>query len=443
MSVSRQVSIGSTGWMLVMCLAALVACGFPVMVAQAAGVSFVPQTKLRVTVVQWVPVKGEFEQWSALGGDFVVSETGTVVLPVIGAVSLGAMDSTALAGEIAKRLQTQMGLVKRPDTTVEIIDYPPVYVVGAVATPGEYKYRVGMTVLQALALSGGEARSNASDPSKVEIQLVGDAQVFDAQILLSKARIARLQAEMSGENEIRFPKPVAGGLDAAAANEIFGQERIIFSARADELDRQTKSLDELCALLDSEIGSLNEKIKMSDASIKSAETDLSNITVLVEKGIAIASRKSELERVVSSYKADRLDQVTAVMRAQQGRAAATRERNGLRDKLHTETAIELQTEQANLTQLVVKQQVAQQLLVNTLATASRERSNGIDQPLNFTILRKVNGDVNEIPAVDSTPLVPGDVIKAAFPASPVYGTVGAMTLPPASGKTVMTVEAGQ
>ncbi|MBZ9993074.1 polysaccharide biosynthesis/export family protein [Mesorhizobium sp. BH1-1-4] len=442
MSVSRQVSRGATGWMLLMCLAALITCGFPAL-AQAAGANLVPQTKLRVTVVQWVPVKGEFEQWSALGGDFVVSETGTLVLPVIGAVSLGEMDSTALAGEIAKRLQTQMGLVKRPDTTVEIIDYPPVYVVGAVTTPGEYKYRVGMTVLQALALSGGEARSNASDASKLEIQLVGDAQVFDAQILLSKARIARLQAEMSGESEIRFPTPVAGGLDTAAANEIFGQESIIFSARADELDRQTKSLTELCALLDSEIGSLNEKIKMSDASIKSAEIDLANVTMLVEKGIAIASRKSELERVVSSYKADRLDQVTAVMRAQQAKAAATRERNGLRDKFHTETAIELQTEQANLMQLAVKDQVAQQLLVNTLASASKNRSNGTDQPLNFTILRKVNGEVSEIPAVDSTTLVPGDVIKVAFPASPVSETVGAMTLPPASGKTAMTVEAGQ
>ena len=442
MGVSRHVSIGSAGRMLLMCVAAIVASGFSLK-AQAAGANFPPQTRLRLTVVQWMPVKGEFEQWSALGGDFVVSETGTVVLPVIGAVSVGTMDSTALASEIAKRLQAQMGMVKRPDTTVEIIEYPPIYVVGDVTTPGEYKYRPGMTVLQALALGGGELRSNASGPSQLEIQLVGDAQSYDAQILLSKARIARLQAEMTGETEIRFPEPAGGGLDIAAANDIFAQERIIFSARANELDRQSKSLTELCALLNAEIGSFNEKIKTTDATIKSAEIDLANVTMLVEKGIAIASRKSDLERIVSSYRMDRLDQVTAVMRAQQGITAATRELNGLRDKLHTDTAIELQTEQANLTQLVLKQQVAQKRLVDTLATASREGSLGKDQAIKFTILRKVNGEVNEIEAVDSTPLVPGDVVKAAFAANPSSETVSSMAPPPASANTVINGEAVQ
>ncbi len=443
MSIPRHVLIGAARGMLLICLAAIAASGFSPK-AQAAGASFAPQTKIRVTVLQWMPVKGEFEQWSALGGEFVVSETGTVVLPVIGAVPVGTMDGTALANEIAKRLQAQMGMVKRPDTTVEIIEYPPIYVVGDVTTPGEYKYRLGMTVLQALALGGGELRSNAgSGPSQLEIQLVGDAQGYDAQILLSKARIARLQAEMSGETEIRFPEPAGGGLDIAAANDIFAQERIIFSARANELDRQSKSLTELCALLNAEIGSFKEKINATDATIKSAETDLANVTILVEKGIAIASRKSDLERIVSSYRMDRLDQVTAVMRAQQGIAAATRELNGLRDKLHTDTAIELQTEQANLTQLVLKQQVAQKRLVDTLSTASRERSLGKDQAIKFTILRKVNREVNEIAAVDSTALVPGDVVKAAFAAGPSPETVSSMAPPATNAKTVMSDEAGQ
>jgi len=44
----------------------------------------VPNTKLRVSVIQWMPTKGVFEPWSALGGEFMVAEDGQVRLPVVG-----------------------------------------------------------------------------------------------------------------------------------------------------------------------------------------------------------------------------------------------------------------------------------------------------------------------------------------------------------------------
>ena len=73
--------------------------------------------------------------------------------------------------------------------------------VGDVAKPGEYKFREGMTVLQALALSGGELRAS-TEKSREEIELVGELQGVDADIVLSTAKIARLEAEMSGTSEI-------------------------------------------------------------------------------------------------------------------------------------------------------------------------------------------------------------------------------------------------
>ena len=42
------------------------------------------------------------------------------------------------------------------------------------------------------------------------------------------------------------------------------------------------------------------------------------VSALVEKGLAVASRKTDLEHAMAGFRTERLDQVTAVMRARQG-----------------------------------------------------------------------------------------------------------------------------
>src|SRR3954466_6158672 len=81
----------------------------------AGGAAVYPQTKLRVTVVSWMPTKSEYQVWAPLGGDFVVSPDGTLSLPVVGPIKVDTLDSDALAAEIANRLQAKIGLVAKPD----------------------------------------------------------------------------------------------------------------------------------------------------------------------------------------------------------------------------------------------------------------------------------------------------------------------------------------
>jgi protein involved in polysaccharide export with SLBB domain len=373
--------------------------------AAAAEVRLSPQTKVRLTVVQWMPMKGQYERWEALGGEFIVSDAGTLSLPVIGSVPVGTLDNAGLAAEISKRLQAKTGMVAAPDTTVEVVEYPPIYVVGDVNTPGQYKFREGLTVLQALALSGGETRSGAH--SETEITLVGELQGLDNDILRTSARVARLAAEMSDAKEISFPQALAGS-NRTLADEVFAQEKIIFQARANELERQTKSLSDLRDLFSAEIKVLEEKIRAVDDGIASAEKELSGVSVLVEKGIAVASRKSDLERVLSSYRAERLDQVTAVMRARQGITEATRNLDGLRDKMKTDVASELQTEQASLDQRRLKRDTSQRLLLELIASS---KSGQDKDAIAFSITRRQSGRAIEVPATELTSLIPGDVVK--------------------------------
>ncbi|MBP1862289.1 polysaccharide biosynthesis/export family protein [Rhizobium herbae] len=382
----------------------------------ADGYQLVPQTRIRLTVVQWMPTKGVYEKWEALGGEFLISQTRTVSLPIIGTLPVGELDSTTLATEIAKRLKTRMGLVETPDATVEILEQPPIYVVGDVNKPGEYKFHPGLTVLQSLAMSGGEFRPlNGAQGSIDKTGYVGQLQEIGNSILRSKIRIVRLQAEMSGAKEMRFEQEAQDDSGLAAA--IFQQEKVIHAARMNDMDRQSKSYAELRDLLTSEIAIIEKKIVSTDEDIESIRKELTNVKGMVERGIALPTRQSDLERTLRSYYGNRLDLVTAIMRARQNIAETTRNLDGLYDKQRTEVASELQSEQASLDQQTLKRATTQKLLLEALSGDTGSETRG-GMMLAFTVTRQSGGSAREVSASDSTVLQPGDVVRVLRKVSP-------------------------
>lgn len=384
--------------------------------AHAERVPLMPQAKLRIAVVQWIPSKGEYQRWESVSGEFVVSADGTLTLPLIGAVTVIDSDATELAQQIAERLKAKTGLIDTPDASVEILDYPPVYVLGSVAAPGAKQFRPGLTVLQALSLSGGVFRPATESGLKGQISMHGDLEDTRNDILRSIVRVSRLQAEMAGDKDIKFPADVMAAAGKSHITEVINQERIIFTARRNALDRQLQNLAELRGLLVSEIDVLGQKTQALEANIKLVENELSDVKSLVDRGIATVSRRSELERAVSSLRADRLDQITATMRARQNLSEATRNEVGLRDKYQTEVSTELQQVQASLERLRIKEDVLKKTLVLT-STKSDEETEAearVEPELSFIIVRKKQGSVEEFAASESTVLLANDVVKVSI-----------------------------
>ncbi len=370
-----------------------------------------PQTRLKVSIVQWVPTKGIYESWAAISGEYTISDMGTVSLPVLGTVAVGNQDNAGLAADLAERLRTKLGLVSAPEATVEIISYPPIYVVGDVTKPGEYPYRTGLTVIQAFATSGGEVRSDTSRSSLEVTRLLGEIKASDDAILRSTARSARLQAEMSDEVELHFSQTVDENNQFAAA--IFDQEKMIFVARRRAMEQQAKSLTELRDFLEKEISSLEEKLTNVEANIKSSEAELASVAQLVARGIATATRQMDTERDLRTDQGQRLDLETAIMRARQEFSRASRDLQALYDDRRSEAAVELQKERASMAQERLKRETNQKLLVETLsANPSVGRADNAPA-VSFRIMRRDHGKLNDFPASDTTILMPGDVVKVA------------------------------
>lgn len=102
-----------------------------------------PGDKIRLTVF------GE----EKLSGDFTVSGSGKLSLPLIGEVDVGGSTLPEAQKLIGNRFGS--GYVRQPRVSAEVVEYRPFYILGEVNKPGQYPFRVGLTVHQAVATAQG------------------------------------------------------------------------------------------------------------------------------------------------------------------------------------------------------------------------------------------------------------------------------------------------
>lgn len=89
----------------------------------------------------------------ALSGEFFVSGSGKIAMPLIGEID--AAGRTALEVQRAVEQALRGGFLKEPSVSVEILTYRPFYILGEVNKPGEYPYTNGLTVTNAVATAEG------------------------------------------------------------------------------------------------------------------------------------------------------------------------------------------------------------------------------------------------------------------------------------------------
>jgi protein involved in polysaccharide export with SLBB domain len=410
----KDISVGLPRCLgLVVALAALALANFASAAPADEDFQLLPQTRLRVVVLEWIAATGDYKEWTVLNGEYTVSNAGEISVPLIGTLKAVGRTPSQLASDIGNGLKERTGLMQAPDATVQIVSYPPIFVTGHVERPGEYAYSPGLTVLQAVALAGGRARRRDGGGLDIEVDQIryyGELQKTEIDLPRLQARRARLQAELDDKAEIAFPTELLA-TPQGGAKEIMDEEKSIFVARAEAFKRQLDSLDELRILLTNETKVLAEKIGSMDRQIKIAQDELNDVSALAQKGTVTRSRESEMERLLAGLQSDRLDLALASMRASQKISETEREATTLKGQRSTEITKDLQSVQSDMEQLVLKRQNTQAVLLATGAAALRQSKGAAidDEPLNFTIVR--NSGKEELASSDAAQLLPGDVLK--------------------------------
>ncbi|MDX2156400.1 MAG: polysaccharide biosynthesis/export family protein [Hyphomicrobiaceae bacterium] len=88
-----------------------------------------------------------------LSGTYEVNGNGNIALPLAGEVKAAGLDIDGVRAAVVRRLSD--GYLKSPRVTVEIAGYRPIYVHGEVRTGGEFPFKVGTRLRDAIAVAGG------------------------------------------------------------------------------------------------------------------------------------------------------------------------------------------------------------------------------------------------------------------------------------------------
>ncbi|WP_112436874.1 polysaccharide biosynthesis/export family protein [Rhizobium sp. AN80A] len=400
------------------CIIALTATAASATIAHAAE-EYVPgpQDTLKIRVYEWRPSTMTAFEWAPLSGDFVVSSAGNLSLPIIGNVSVAGKTLEQISETIGQRLQTEVGLQKRPSASVEISSYRPLFVTGLVANPGKYNFSPGLTVVQALSMAGGIGSTDANiiGLQRDALSSQGQVRALEAERLGLLARQARVDAVLSGASSVSFPQELISRGSEPRFAKMMDEERSLFATREQSMRTEIDALGRAKVLANNQIAALKEKTVALAKQIDLASKDLSSVNKLISQGLTISARQLGANQTVAELESRNLDVSLAILKTEQDlakgdqdiadvrnryRVSALSEAAELRDRFAS-NAERLRTERDQLRNLEVRAPSA-------IASLADEQN-----PFAYlmTVNRVVNGSMETLVVDDNDPVTPGDMIK--------------------------------
>lgn len=366
------------------------------------------EDKLNITVYEWPD----------LTGTFTVGASGVVAMPMLGSVAAAGLTPEALAEEIARRLQERAGLPEAPGASVEVAEYRPFFILGDVQTPGEYPFRPGLTVLQAVSVGGGHFRYTDPGLLRLEREAIasrGDLRILARQIDQYHVRRARLNAEMEEADAIALPPEIEERKEDSDIARLIREESILFETRRDTLQEQITTLESLITLYENEIVSLEAQLDTERRQSELLDLELDSVRSLVERGLAPSPRQLALERNAAEIEREQRELETYILRAHQNISQSRQNIVSLRSERRNEIVTELQQTQAMIAEAGERVSTTQQLILESEVTAPMER---VRQDLiqasqaSYAIIRRNDeGEAEEIAAEETSPVLPGDVVQ--------------------------------
>lgn len=113
-----------------------------------------------------------------LSGEFQVSGTGVVSMPLIGEVKAVGLTAHQLEEALTRRYAA--GYLNSPRIAVEVFTFRPFSILGEVSHPGQYPSNEGLTLAGAVALGGGY--TYRANKKRVFIRRAGEASEHEVDV---------------------------------------------------------------------------------------------------------------------------------------------------------------------------------------------------------------------------------------------------------------------
>lgn len=306
-----------------------------------------PQDRLLLKVLEWLPARGEYKEWTAVGGEYVVAPDQSISVPFVGRVSTTGRSRVDLAADIARQLQQKVSLPQMPDVSVEFGARSPVFVLGGVETPGKVDYAPGLTAIEAIALAGGFYRG-AGGTMRLErdqISAAGTIKLAQYEAARAEAQLVRLEQELAGGETLSVD---AKRWTVEIPKTMLDQEQQILEVRRDARMSRLRSIENIRQVAQDQLGTLKSKADNLDRQIEIARQELQDVQGLVGKGLAVASRGFTLDRLLSELEGKRLDVDVAVLQANLQISEAERDAVDVATSFRSEVSVDIQAARSSL-----------------------------------------------------------------------------------------------
>jgi protein involved in polysaccharide export with SLBB domain len=361
-------------------------------------------------------VKIRVQEWPDLGGEYAVTPDGVISLPLIGNIDAVGLRPYDLAQEISDRLQRRSEGVERVLAAVEIAQYRPFAIMGDVQRSGQYPYRPGLTVIEAVSIAGGYYR-----PELGLLRIGRDVAVANGEIQTQSAKLnrliareARLSAALVGREDIPLPPELAKQKNDPEISAVMKDGQNALALESEMRRSEQASLENIKSLYQDEIGSLRGHVQALTQEQDSIGTQLKELRSMAARGLALAPTMFALERSLAQVASQQMATETAIVRAQENiTLAQQRVTDAQQERRRAETK-DLEKTRDEIADARAKIATATQLLHEAQTSApaeARERSSeNADRP-RFTILRRDGETMREVVADETTYVAPDDIIK--------------------------------
>lgn len=353
-----------------------------------------------------IPLTGLVER-TELTGEYVVYETGNIVMPLLGAIEVEGQstdDVVTMLQEVFKRT------MRRPArASVVLLDREPIYIVGKDVKPSTIKYSPGMTVMHAVALSGSVKTENLDVYIQSEYARNLERQEIATQKL--KTLIAQSVALNSGQDGHAPEIPVrlielAGTQEAKKLLDNASETRkLIVAAREPQVASYQSSL----SAARQEAASHANRIALLDEHTKLYLGRRDAIALLRSHNNIPASELVTIENEVANLREKKEEAIASLSRAKDHIAQA--EQNLAR--LEADLKLELQSQLLKVDSEIAEQEAslkAARRLTSDLRIATL-RFSGKGQNVSYEIIRRTRHGTSRNKVNETTELAPGDLIQ--------------------------------
>jgi len=309
---------------------------------------------------------------------------------------------------------------------------------GDVQRPGEYPYRPGLTIIEAVGIAGGYYRPEIG-LLRLDRDMAlakGDIRALSGKQNRLLARETRLTAMLAGRDDMPLPAEFQDKQDNPEISAIVAGERAALALDRDNARSDQEALEKVRSLYLHEIDSLRGQVKALTKERDGILEQLNQLRALSARGLALTPTLFSLERSYAQVVNEEESIGTSIVRAQQNIALAEQQAQERSFKRRRDNGRELQQTKDELAEVRARIRTAGDLLAEAQISAPAEARNFLaerTEESRFTLVRKDGETTREIAADETTRVLPDDIIKVPMIRPKPYAPNGPINLSKADG----------